>query len=273
MGMIQNNILKGTGTERDNMPPERLSAWLGIKKDTVYKAHKIVGKGKWATGVPLLPADVDALILYYSDRNENARGLMETLRNATETEKERKETKQEISAPATETKKESKESAKKPSRLYLLADAIFFFVLIMTGAEIWFFLSSGMKAEAPGYNIIRIWGMGLWVVYAIAISISLVMAKDASIPKTAEWGFTALVILEIFGAICHFSMANYLVTEAAKNGLMPFKYAFPGMAMEGEWYSITAPFWIAGAIAGVLSGIVIYAVWIRLNITKELSKP
>ena len=73
MGMIHNNISKGTQTERDNMPPERLSAWLDIKKDTLYKAYKIVGKGKWKTGAPLLAADVDALVLYYADRNERAK--------------------------------------------------------------------------------------------------------------------------------------------------------------------------------------------------------
>lgn len=273
MGMTHDIDLKGTQKEQDVMTPTRLSLILGIQTGTMYKAFKIVGTGTWGVNLPLSVADIDALILYYAGLgNETAIKLAESRQKPTETENKAPEKEVVSSAPATETEKEREETGRKVSRWYYLADTIFFFVLIMTGAEIWFFLSAGTKAEATGYNIIKVWGIGLWFVYAVATTISLVMAKDANIPKTAEWGFTALVILEIFGAVCHFSMAKYLVTEAAKNGLMPFTYAFPSQAMEGEWYSVTAPLWIAGAIAGILSGIVIYAVWIRLNITKELSR-
>lgn len=260
-------------TERDVMTPTRLSLILGIQTGTMYKAFKLVCRGTWGINSALSEANVNALIFYYSDLgNDTAKKLAESRRKETEIVSAPGGNEQVSKIEPEESPAEKKETEKKPSKWYYLADTIFFFVLIMTGVEVWFFISTGMKADTPGAAIIRAWGMGLWFVYAVAISISLVMAKDASIPKTAEWSFTALVILEIIGAVCHFSMAKYVVTEAAKNGLMPFTYAFPSQAMEGEWYSVTAPLYIAGAIAAVLSGIVIYAVWIRLSITKELAR-
>lgn len=262
-----------TQTERDAMTPARLSLILGVQIETLRKASKIVCTGTWGKNSALSEADTNSLIFYYAALgNETAKKLAENRRKETEKVAVSGGNGQMAKIQPAEIPAEKKETEKKASRWYFIADAIFFLVLIMTGAEVWFFLTTGMKADAPGAAIIRAWGMGLWITYAAAISISLLMAKDASIPKTAEWGFTALVILEFFGAVCHFSMAKYLVTEAAKNGLMPFTYAFPSQAMEGEWYSVTAPLWIAGAISAVLSGIVIYAVWIRLSITKELSK-
>lgn len=249
--MPHNNILKGTQTERDNMPPERLSAWLGIKKDTLYKAYKVVGKGKWATGVPLLTADVEALILYYADRNERAKSLAETLRTVTETEKKAPENTVQEVVPAAETEKESTESSRKPSCWYYLADLGFFGVTAITAYELYFFL--------------KIWGLFFWAIYALAMVFCLVMAKDSRVRETAQYGYTAVVILECIAFFSHLSMANHLVVDAAKTQQLPFLYhEFIG--------TMTAPFYIACAISGVLSGIPIFLLWARLNITKELSK-
>jgi hypothetical protein len=177
--------------------------------------------------------------------------LAETLLTVTESEKKAPENTVQEVTPTTETEKESKESKKKASRWYYLADLGFFGVTAITAYELYFFL--------------KIWGLFFWSIYALAMVFCLVMAKDARVRETAQYGYTAVVILECLAFFSHLSMANHLVVTAAKTQQLPFLYnEFIG--------SMTAPFYIACAISGVLSGIPIFLLWARLNITKELSK-
>jgi hypothetical protein len=93
----------------------------------------------------------------------------------------------------------------------------------------------------------------------------LVMAKDSRVRETAQYGYTAVILLECLAFFSHLSMANHLVIEAAKLQQLPFLYnEFIG--------SMTAPFYIACALAAVLSSVPVFLLWARLNITKELSK-
>jgi hypothetical protein len=252
MGMEQTDILKATQKERAEMTPEYLSLLLRKGVGTAYKAFKKVGKDTWALGTPLSEHDATALIMYYSRLgNEHAKQLAETRRTVTETEKKPAENTVQEVVQTKETEKESTETKKKASRWYYLADMGFFGVTAITAYELYFFL--------------KIWGLFFWAIYALAMVFCLVMAKDSRVRETAQYGYTAVVILECLAFFSHLSMANHLVVTAAKTQQLPFLYnEFIG--------SMTAPFYIACAISGVLSGIPIFLLWARLNITKELSK-
>lgn len=254
MGMTHDiNRLSTTIRQPEAMTPERLANVLGLKRNTLYKAWKANNLNGWAVSEPLKQADVDTMILYYAGRgNETARKLAENARMRLLAAAEKAPALNEIAeakpeAPA-ENGKESR--AARPSRWYYLADLILLFVLGVSGYELHFFL--GM------------WGLFFWGVYAAAVILSLIMAKDRTIPRTAEAGFTAVCILEALAFFGHFAMANLLVVNAAKADLLPFRYE--------AWGTLSAPFYIAAVLACILSGIVIYVVWIRLNITKELNK-
>lgn len=247
------NRLSTTIRQPEAMTPERLSNVLGLKLNTLYKAWKANGLNGWAVSEPLKQADVDTMILYYAGRgNETARKLAENARMRLEESAEKTPALNESAEAKPEAPAESgKESrAARPSRWYYLADLILLFVLGVSGYELHFFL--GM------------WGLFFWGVYAAAVMLSLIMAKDRTIPRTAEAGFTAVCILEALAFFGHFAMANLLVVNAAKADLLPFRY--------DAWGTLSAPFYIAAVLACILSGIVIYVVWIRLNITKEMNK-
>lgn len=244
----------------DGLEPERLAVLLGVQYDTLYKAWKSQGFNGWAKGRPLDHIGTAGIVEYYAGLgNDTAGCLAEGFR----VEMESRNKPAEIEQPETESRQNAAEDAteqpetkrKRPSRWYYIADVIFFAVIGLTGYEAWFFLKA--------------WGLGFWAIYAAAITISLVMAKDSSIPKTAQWGFTAVIIFEALAYFGHLAMANYLVINAAKKRLLPFEYAD---AKYGDYYSLELPFYIALVLAGLLSGIVIYVVWLRLEITKELSK-
>ena len=244
----------------DGLEPERLAVLLGVQYDTLYKAWKSQGFNGWAKGRPLDSVDTAGIITYYSGLgNDTAGCLAEAFKTETESRDNALETEQpetEAGQNAAEQPAEQPETKqKRPSRWYYIADVIFFAVIGLTGYEAWFFLKA--------------WGLGFWAIYAAAITISLVMAKDPAIPKTAQWGFTAVIIFEALAYFGHLAMANYLVINAAKKRLLPFEYAD---AKYGDYYSLELPFYIALVLAGLLSGIVIYVVWLRLEITKELSK-
>lgn len=233
------------------MTPERLALVLGLKENTLYKAWKSNGLNGWAIGSPLRQVDIDTIVLYYASiGNETAKRLAEGARKRAESAAHDSGMVRIGAEPVTETDAERPETSRKPSRWYYLADGIFFAVVGVTGYELAYFLGA--------------WGLMLWAIYAAAISISLVMAKDMAIPRTAQWGFTAVIIFEALAYFGHLAMANLLVVNAAKRGELPFDYS--------GWGTLQAPFWIAAILAGVLSGVVIYVVWLRLEITKELNK-
>lgn len=240
----------------DGLEPERLAVLLGVQYDTLYKAWKSQGFNGWAKGRPLDHIDTAGIIEYYARLGNNTAGcLAESFRVEMESRSKPAETEQ----PETETRQNATEDVteqpetkrKRPSRWYYLADCIFFAVIGITGYEMHYFMG--------------VWGLLFWGIYAAAVTISLVMAKDSSIPKTAQWGFTAVIIFEALAYFGHLAMANLLICNAAKAGQMPFFYN--GFYRETLEY----PFWIATVLGGVLSGIVIYVVWLRLEITKEIS--
>jgi len=253
MGMIQGTPYtaeqESKGVTREVMTPERLSMILGIPPGTLYKAWKKNGLNGWGLGQVLDEDDVSTIILYYANlRNETAIRLAESRRKEKETPGSESRMQDNGSEAAKESRKEKGE--RKASRWYYIADLIFYGVLAVSGYEMWFFMGH--------------WGLLFWAIYAAAVSLSLFMAKDPDIPRTAQTGFTAVCILESLAFFGHFAMANLLIVRAAKAELLPFRY--------DAWGTLSAPFYIAGVLACVLSGIVIYAVWIRLNITKELNK-
>ncbi len=250
--MMPNDILKVTQADRDAMPPERLSLILGVQYGTLYKAFKKVGADSWVAGSPLSERDISALVYYYADLgNDTARKLAESRRKAEEPARN-------TDAPATESEvmpaesgEQKKETPQKASVWYYLADLVFFGVSGIVAYELWFFL--------------KVWGLLFWGVYAGALFFCLAMAKDKRVPETAQYGYTAVVILECVAFFSHLSMANNLAIKAAKAGELPFLY--------NQWSgSMTAPFYIACALAAVLSGVPVFLLWARLNITKELSK-
>jgi len=251
MGMIQNIDLKGTQKERDVMTPTRLSLILGIETGTMYKAFRIVGTGTWGVNLPLSVADVDALILYYSNLgNETAIKLAESRQKPTETEKESTETKPEISTPATETEKERKET--KPNRLSLL-DVVFWFTVCLAG---WGF-----------YTFLGNWGIGVWVVYALIAVHAMIMARNPNLISTARAGLAAVIVLEIVTFFVHLAMFNLAIWRLGgnlrKGEILPFRV----------YEHLEYPFYIALVLAALLSAASIYAVAVRMGITMELSKP
>lgn len=254
MGMTQNDkeLIMQAAAKQDAMTPERLALILGLKVDTLYRAWIANGLNGWAKKKPLDQDSIDTIILYYANLgNETAIGLSENARMRKETPAENGG-KPEPDSPASaeSANKEAESAPVKPSGWYYIADAIFLGVLAVSGYELWFFLGR--------------WGLFFWAIYAAAVSLSLFMAKDQRIPRTAEAGFTAVCIFEALAFFGHFAMANLLIVNAAKANLMPFQY--------DAWGTLSAPFYIALVVACVPSGIVIYAVWIRLSITKELNK-
>lgn len=254
MGMMQNDkelIVLAAGTE-DSMTPERLALILGLELDTLYRAWKTNGLNGWARKKPLDQDGVDTIIMYYANLgNETALRLSESARMRKEmiAESDGRQAPETVKGADTDSGKNGSER-KRPSRWYYIADLIFYGVLAVSGYELWFFLGR--------------WGLFFWAIYAAAVTLSLFMAKDPDIPRTADAGFTAVCILEALAFFGHFAMANLLIVNAAKADLLPFRY--------DAWGTLSAPFYIACVLACVLSGIVIYAVWIRLSITKELNK-
>ena len=254
MGAVNDmKLFSATDPRRNQTTPKSLALILGLKVNTLYKAWKANNLNGWAIGEALDQADIDAIVLYYAGLgNETALKLAEGAQERME--KQAESDGNAVSAPLTdaETLTEITEGKRKsaPSRWYYIADLILLFVLGVSGYELHFFLGK--------------WGLFFWGVYAAAVILSLIMAKDKSIPETAKAGFTAVCILETLAFFGHFAMANLLVVNAAKANLLPFRYE--------AWGTLSAPFYIAAVLAAILSGIVIYVVWIRLSITKELNK-
>lgn len=258
MGMNHDTELNVILERNRSMTPERLSVVLGVSLDTLYRAWKKENPGlTWARGADLDSAGVDRIVFYYAALgNETAVRLVENRkpeqterpRKADGTPTERAEHPDQVGGTETESSGTPTESTRNAGGITML-DAVFVFILLLTGWNLYYFLGH--------------WGAAFWIAYAGVSINALRMASRADIPRTARVGLSVVVVLEFIAFWTHLAMANLLLVNAAKKDLLPFQY--------DAWGTLEAPFYIAIVVAAVLSGIAVYAVWVRISITSETS--
>lgn len=245
--------------ERDrSMTPKRLSVILGVSLDTLYRAWKKKNPGMgWAKGADLDSAGVDRIVFYYAALGNDTAVKLAENRKPERTERPRKEdgtpteqTERPAQVDGTETERGGThtESTRNTHGITML-DVVFVFILLLTGWNLYYFLGH--------------WGAAFWIAYAGVSINALLMASRADIPRTARVGLSVVVVLEFIAFWTHLAMANLLLVNAAKKDLLPFQY--------DAWGTLEAPFYIALVVAAVLSGIAVYAVWVRISITSETS--
>lgn len=250
MGMTHDNELNALLKERDQPTPESISLMLRKQIGTAYKAFKKVGKDGWAVGTPLSERDATALIMYYAAQgNPHAKKLAENRSTVTESPQKEKENTTPVEGTPAESVTENKEI--KPSRLSLL-DVVFWFTVCLTG---WGF-----------YTFFGVWGIGVWIVYALIAIHAMIMAQNPRLRSTARAGLAAVVGLEIIAFCVHFAMFNLAIWriggDLKRGEILPFRI----------FEHLDYPFYIAVVFAAILSAGNIYAVSVKMNITKELSK-
>lgn len=241
-----------------HITPERLSVVLGVSLDTLYRAWKKQNPALgWARGADLDEAGVEKMFAYYAGLgNTTALRMMEnrqeeqggTERKAPDGTAESSGTEQAQAVQAEPASPALTERTRKAPRFTVL-DAVFLLILCLTGWNVFFFLGK--------------WGAAFWLAYAGVMVDALRMASSPDIQRTARAGLAVVCVLEFIAFWTHLAMANLLLVNAAKADLLPFRYE--------AWGSLEAPFYIACVVAATLSGTAVYAVWVRISVTKEMN--
>ncbi len=130
-----------------------------------------------------------------------------------------------------------------------------------------FYLTTGTACYAIWNTLPNVFGLSFLTVYALFSLDSLLAAKNAALPKAAEYAGNRVIVSELVAAVAHFSICNKLLWQ--NTAALPFEVK--EVFKNGVWQTTNseAIFYISCTIAALMFFAAYGAVDAVLNRAKE----